>query len=152
MRREKRNDDDNAGDIERLIPINGSDKGYAIANSKTGRYGLYYYDFATDSLGAPIFEHPQVDIDDFRLSEKGEIQAVFYTDDRSRVAWLDPGMKRLQEEIDGALPDRINRVVSFSRDATRMIVWTGSASDPRAPMSRTRTAVRRSTKRWVSRS
>jgi dipeptidyl aminopeptidase/acylaminoacyl peptidase len=128
VRREKRND--NAGDIARFIPIDGSDKGYAIANTKTGRYGLYHYDFATDSLGETIFEHQQVDIDDFRLSEKGEIEGVFYTDDRSRVAWLDPEMKRLQEEVDGALPDRINRVVSFNRDATRMIVWTGSASDP----------------------
>jgi Prolyl oligopeptidase family len=130
VRREKTGDDDDAGDIERFIPIDGSDKGYAVANSKTGRYGLYHYDFATDSLGATIFEHPQVDIDDFYQSEKGEIEAVFYTDDRTRVAWLKPEMKTLQEEIDKALPDRINRVVSFSRDASRMLVWTGSGSDP----------------------
>jgi dipeptidyl aminopeptidase/acylaminoacyl peptidase len=130
VRREKTGDEDDAGDIERFIPIDGSDKGYAVANSKTGRYGLYHYDFATDSLGATIFGHPQVDIDDFYQSEKGEIEAVFYTDDRTRVSWLKPEMKTLQEEIDKALPDRINRVVSFSRDASRMLVWTGSASDP----------------------
>jgi len=123
-------DADDTGDIERFIPIDGSDQGYAIANSRNGRYGLYRYDFAADALGEPVFEHPSVDIDDFYESPQGEIQAVLYTDDRSRVAWLNPKMKQIQDEIDAALPNRINRVVSVSRDGDKMLVWTGSGSDP----------------------
>ena len=59
------------GTIERFIPINGSDKGYAVSNARTGRYALYRYDFASDSLGEAIFEHPQVDIEDFSQSDGG---------------------------------------------------------------------------------
>lgn len=120
------------GEVERFLLLNERETGYAVANGPTGRYGLYRYDFANDALGAPVFEHPAVDIDDFRLSESGDVEAVYYTDDRSRVAWLDPQKKALQAEIDGALPDRINRVVSMSRDARRMLVWTSSAADPGA--------------------
>src|SRR5687767_1475828 len=49
--------------LETLIPIASSNKGYAIANKATGRYGVYRYDFLTDTLGEPIFEHPRVDVD-----------------------------------------------------------------------------------------
>lgn len=126
----KKVDEDAKGDIERFITIDGSDQGYAIANSKTGRYGLYRYDFTHDALGEAIFEHPTVDIDDFYQSRDGEIQAIYYTDDRSRIAWLNPRMKQLQDEIDTAVPNRLNRVVSINGDGTRMLVWTGSASDP----------------------
>jgi dipeptidyl aminopeptidase/acylaminoacyl peptidase len=128
----KQNDDDDEGSIERFIPMNGSDHGYAVTNARTGRYGLYRYDFSSDSLGEPVFEHPQVDIDDFRMSDEGEITAVYYTDDRSRVEWLVPRMKELQAKIDRARPDSINRVISMSGDGTKMLVWSGSAADPGA--------------------
>ena len=36
------------------------------------------------------------------------MEAVFYTDDRERVVWFDPELKELQEELDKALPGRIN--------------------------------------------
>jgi len=51
MRRTVKSTDDDEGVIERFIPLNGSDKGYAVTNARTGRYGLYRYDFASDSLG-----------------------------------------------------------------------------------------------------
>jgi len=130
MRRVLKQGDDDEGSIERFIPLNGSDHGYAVTNARTGRYGLYHYDFSSDSIGEPVFEHPQVDIDDFRMSEQNEITAVYYTDDRSRVEWLVPRMKELQGKIDRALPDRINRVISMSSDGEKMLIWSGSAADP----------------------
>ena len=132
MRRTIKRDGDDEGSIERFIPMNGSDHGYAVTNARTGRYGLYSYDFSSDSIGEPVFEHPQVDIDDFRMSEQNEITAVYYTDDRSRVEWLVPQMKELQGKIDRALPDRINRVISMSSDGEKMLIWSGSAADPGA--------------------
>jgi dipeptidyl aminopeptidase/acylaminoacyl peptidase len=130
--RRKIRQDEEQGSIERFIFMDGSDHGYAVTNARTGRYGLYRYDFSSDSIGEPVYEHAQVDIDDFRISDQGEITAVHYTDDRSRVEWLVPRMKELQGKIDRALPDRINRVVSMSDDGTKMLVWTGSAADPGA--------------------
>ncbi len=86
--RRKIRQDEEQGSIERFIPMDGSDHGYAVTNARTGRYGLYRYDFSSDSIGEPVYEHAQVDIDDFRMSDQGEITAVYYTDDRSRVEWL----------------------------------------------------------------
>src|SRR5690606_38800130 len=57
-------------------------------------------------------------------------RAVHYVDDRSRIEWFDPEMKALQADIDGALPGRLNRVITMRRDKKRMVVWTGTASDP----------------------
>lgn len=118
------------GTIDRFIPSAGSDTGFVISDHKTGRYGLYRYDFATNTLGEPIFEHPEVDIDDVLLSPAGSLEAVLYTDDRQRIEWLNPRMKTVQATLDKALPGRINRVISMSADSNRMLVWTGSASDP----------------------
>jgi dipeptidyl aminopeptidase/acylaminoacyl peptidase len=126
----KRTEDGENGDIDTFYLVFGSDKGYVVANKRTGRFGLYHYDFSTDSIGEPIFEHPKVDLESISLADDGALRAVHYVDDRSRVEWFDTEMKMIQEEIDKAMPGRMNRVVSFSRDKSRMLVWTGSASDP----------------------
>jgi dipeptidyl aminopeptidase/acylaminoacyl peptidase len=128
--RHKFSEAEERGDIEKFIPVDGTDGGYAVSNIKTGRFGLYRYDFAKDVMGEAVFEHPQVDIDDFAQKENGEIAAIYYTDDRPRVVWLDPAMKATQSKIDEKLPGRINRVISLSRNHQRLIVRSGSASDP----------------------
>lgn len=105
--------------------------GLILSNARTGRLALYEFDWETFEFGKPIFEHPQVDIDDFRLTRDGSaVEAVLYTDDRRRVAWFDPHLKELQAEIDEALSGRMNWITSASEDRTRFIVWTGTASDP----------------------
>lgn len=120
-------------DIDRVIPVVGSDKGYAIANKQTGRYALYHYDFATDMLGEPVFEHPQVDVESVTYSSAtGRVEAIEYTDDRDRIHWLDPEMKAIQARIDRTFPQSINRVVSKSEDGKTMLVWAGGAADPGA--------------------
>jgi dipeptidyl aminopeptidase/acylaminoacyl peptidase len=122
---------DTLSDLERVIPIAGSDKGYAIANSATGRYGVYRYDFAKDELGEPIFQHPEVDVDGADYSRRtGTIDAVYYVDERERIVWLDPEMKKIQARLDKALPDRVNRIVSRDGADSRMLVWSTGASDP----------------------
>lgn len=106
------------------------DKGFVITNAKTGRFGVYEFDWKTFDIGQPIFEHPTVDVDDFWTDRDGELSAILYTDDRVRVEWLDPKMKELQSEIDGALKNRSNWVVSRDQSQTRFIVWTTAADDP----------------------
>jgi dipeptidyl aminopeptidase/acylaminoacyl peptidase len=117
--------------LETLIPIASSDKGYAIANKTTGRYGVYRYDFATDTLGEPVFEHARVDVDSIVRSQRtGEPDAVLYTDERERIAWLDEGMKAIQVRIDKVLPGRSNRIVSRDGTDNRMVVRSTGGSDP----------------------
>jgi dienelactone hydrolase len=117
--------------LETLIPIAGSNKGYAIANKTTGRYGVYRYDFLTDTLGEPVFEHPKVDVDSIVRSKRtGEPDAVLYIDERERMAWLDKEMQAIQAKIDRALPARVNRIVSRDGTDNRMVVLSASGSDP----------------------
>jgi dipeptidyl aminopeptidase/acylaminoacyl peptidase len=120
--------DDEVDEIR--FPAKGG-KGFVVSNARTGRFALYEFDFGTSTVGQAVFEHPEVDIDDFWLNDSGDaVEAVFYTDDRERVVWFDPEMKELQRELDEALAGRINWVSSASKDRNRFIVWTGTASDP----------------------
>ncbi|HEU4486456.1 MAG TPA: S9 family peptidase [Povalibacter sp.] len=123
-------EDDADGTVEKLLPAVGTDQGYVITNAKSGRFALYRYDFSKDTIGDVVYENPQVDIDDVLINRDGQPVGVHYTDDRSRTEWFDPELRQVQQEIDAALPSRINRVVSFSRDRQRMIISTSSASDP----------------------
>jgi dipeptidyl aminopeptidase/acylaminoacyl peptidase len=118
--------------LQQLAVIAGSDQGYAVADGKTGHLALYRYDFKADQIGELVYENPAVDVDDFEIGDKGELRGVYYTDDKSGIAWFDPELKRVQTRIDRALPGSINRVASMSQDRNRLLVWTGSATDPGA--------------------
>jgi dipeptidyl aminopeptidase/acylaminoacyl peptidase len=125
------NDPAKMTELEALFPAAGTDKGYVIANKTTGRYGVYRYDFATDSVGEPLFEHPEVDVDGVSFSPRTyDVDAVTYVDDRERIVWFDPKMKALQARIDKALPNAINRVVSRDSSDRLMIVKSSAASNP----------------------
>ncbi len=122
-----------ATDLDYLLPVAGSDKGYAIANKATGRYGVYRYDFAADALGEPVFEHPEVDVEAVAYSpSSGEPESILYADDRDRIFWIDPEMRSVQARIDKALPDAVNRIVSRDSADRRMIVWSTGAANPGA--------------------
>jgi dipeptidyl aminopeptidase/acylaminoacyl peptidase len=120
-------------DVETLLPVGGTDKGYVIANKSTGRYGVYRYDFVSGAIGETVFEHPEVDIDGVGLSPRtGDLDSVLYVDDRKRTHWLDPRMKAIQARIDRALPNAVNRIVSRDAADEIMIVWSSRADDPGA--------------------
>jgi len=125
-----KDDKDDKDDVQTFTPVFGSDDGYAVALGKSGRFGLYHYDFKTDKIGAPIWENAKYDLDDFDLEENGAVRSVEFTDDRARIEWFDPQMKKIQAALDKAVPDATNRVISRSRDGQRMIVWSESAANP----------------------
>jgi dipeptidyl aminopeptidase/acylaminoacyl peptidase len=123
--------EDTDGEIDTFRIPSSTRKGLVVTNARTGRFALYDFDWKTKEIGKPVFEHPAVDIDDYSMTEdETDVEAVYYTDDRRRVAWLQPEMKAVQEEIDAAMVGRMNYVTSSSRDRKRFIVWTGTASDP----------------------
>jgi dipeptidyl aminopeptidase/acylaminoacyl peptidase len=104
---------------------------WILTNERTGRFGLYKYDLKTGTVGETIFEHPQVDVDDALYNPiSGTIGAVEYEDDRPRTVWFDPELKALQSRLDRALPDSVNATLDRSDDEKRVLVWSGSASDP----------------------
>jgi len=121
-------DDDAA--VDRIIFGRG-DNSWIITNERTGRFALYKYNLKTGEVGQAIFEHPEVDIDDVTYDTlSGEIEAVEYENDRPRIEWLDPEMKQLQAKLDKALPNSTNVTVGWSDNDQKVLVWSGSASDP----------------------
>lgn len=121
---------DDEGAVDGLRFLGKSGRAIIVTNSKTGRFGAYTFDTKTGAIGTPIYEHPYVDIDGILTNDAGEITGFSYEDERARVHWLDPVMKKVQADLDKALPDASNVVVSHSDDLNRMLVWSGTASDP----------------------
>lgn len=119
--------DDNINDLQ---PVQGGDLGYATATTPQGRMALFRYNFATGTPGELIWEHPKVDIDNVRYDRAGQPYAIDYTDDRPRVEWLDPELKKVQRGIDKAVPDATNQIISISADAQRMLVSSSAADRP----------------------
>jgi dipeptidyl aminopeptidase/acylaminoacyl peptidase len=120
-------DEDSA--IDRFI-FRGNNS-WVVTNERTGRFGLYKFDLKTSTVGEVIFEHPEVDIDDVTYNAiTGQISAITYYDDQPRIRWLDPEMKTLQSRLDRAVSGSVNVPTGWSDDEKRVLVWSGSASDP----------------------
>jgi dipeptidyl aminopeptidase/acylaminoacyl peptidase len=118
--------------VDRII-FGRDENGWIITNERTGRFGLYKYDLKTAAVGQAIFEHPEVDLDDVTYDTlTGKIEAIEYQDDRRRIEWLDPDMKKIQAQLDRAMPTAVNVTIGWSDDDKRALVWSGSASDPGA--------------------
>ena len=82
--------DDSVIDAVRFVT--NTDRGIIVTNAETGRFAVYDYDFATDTRGAALFEHPEVDVDRRHLRPAtARVDGVAYEDDRPRVRWLEPG-------------------------------------------------------------
>ena len=107
------------------------DKSWIVTNERTGRFGLYKYDVKTQTIGEPIFENAEVDLDDvYYDAVTGDVDAVEYEDDRPRVYWLDADMKALQAKLDKAVPTSVNLPVDWSKDDKRALIFSSSATDP----------------------
>ncbi|MEZ0242083.1 MAG: hypothetical protein ACAH11_01825, partial [Sphingomonas sp.] len=131
-RTRRKDGDDEHLEIDQIIPVQGSDRGYAVAGSGDGRYALYRYDFTGDRIGELVYEHPSVDIDGFQTDQAGHLLGVILTDDQEEVVWLDPALKTLQGRIDAALPGTVNRIASMSDDRARLLIWSSAPNDPGA--------------------
>jgi dipeptidyl aminopeptidase/acylaminoacyl peptidase len=118
--------------IDRFVPIRGTDRGYALAQTPGGRVGLYTYDFAAGKLGTLLYEDARVDLDGFQADPDGRLLGVEYSADRPETRWFEPFMAARQARIDAALPGRANRVISTTADRSRSLIFSESAGDPGA--------------------
>lgn len=131
-RTRRKDTEDESLEIDQIVPVKGSDHGYAVAGGPNGRYALYRYDFTGDRIGELIYENPRVDVDGFQTDEQGNLTAVIFTDDHEELFWLDPALKAVQARIDAALPGTVNKIASMSENRARMLVWSSAAHDPGA--------------------
>lgn len=117
--------------VDRFVFSRSGGSGAVITNEKTGRFGLYKYDFDSDTIGAPIYENAAVDISDVVSNpDTGEIRGVRYEDDRWHTHWIDPALAEVQAQLDKAMPETVNDIVSITADGNRALVLAQSASVP----------------------
>jgi len=124
--------DEEAEDILESIRFDGpAGSKLAVSNRKTGRFAVYEYDPASDTLGKPLFEHPTVDIDTLVIDPVTRtVAGIAYEDDRPRVKWLQAEQANLQAQVDRAFPSTTNILGDRSRDGNLIIVETrGPDSD-----------------------
>jgi dipeptidyl aminopeptidase/acylaminoacyl peptidase len=125
----KYDDEDAAYDVIRFS--RNSDDGFILSNKETGRYALYKFNYATKAIGERVFASDTNDVTDFSTNDDGTaLRAIWYTDERDRMIWFDPKIKQIQADIDTALKQNENWIISRSRDNDRMIVWTGASNNP----------------------
>lgn len=120
--------DDSVIDAVRFIT--DTSRGIIVTNAETGRFAVHDYDFATDTRGAALFAHPEVDVTSAVFGADGNLQGVLYEDDRPRIHWLAPEMQELQRRIDRTFPDHTNIIVNASRDGNRILLFSTSAQNP----------------------
>ncbi|MEA3035709.1 MAG: hypothetical protein QOH04_1474 [Sphingomonadales bacterium] len=122
--------DESAVDGVTIVP--GSSKGVIVTNAVTGRFGVYELSLGeTGGIGAPIFEHPSVDVKEVKFAGDGTtVEGVAYEDERPHVKWLVPELEAIQAQLDRTFPGKDNRIVQRSRDGNIVLVWSGSADDP----------------------
>lgn len=125
----KPGDDEAFFDIAKVVA--GSDDGYVLSAEKTGRQALHKFNYRTREIGDLVYGHDVYDVDDYWLNFDGTaLEGVSYTDDRSRIEWFDAGSRKLQEQLDRAIPNRQAWVVSKSRDARQLLVLATAPDEP----------------------
>lgn len=111
-----------------------ADPAKALAiDSSDGFAALYELDLATLTLGERLFGVDGHDISGLIADADGTgLAGVRYVDDRSRVHWIDPGLARIQKNLERAVGGQPASIESFNRDRTKMIVHVGGADRPGA--------------------
>lgn len=121
--------DEKIWDVTRIF--SGQDEGYVL--EKAGQtVALRRFNYATRSSGEIVYQNSEWDLTEADIGRDGKPSAVYYTDDKDRVDWLDPKMKSLQKRLEKAIPDSDLWVVSRAEDDSRMLVVTGREDDPGA--------------------
>jgi dipeptidyl aminopeptidase/acylaminoacyl peptidase len=109
----------------------GSDEGYVLSDKQTGRQALYRFNYRTRQIGELVYGNDNYDIDRYWLNADGTaLEGVAYTDDRERVEWFDTANRKLQSQIDQAIPGRQAWMTSRSRDGKLMLIFATAPDEP----------------------
>ena len=125
----------------------GADNASMIVRSNVGRdrFAMYEMNVADFKLGKLLFEHPWIDLgtpqsggmimlaDPNKPSESARVVGTYADGVNFEVDWFDPELKKIQAQLDAALPGKTN---TFSATAVlgRRVVVTSRAPDA-APRS-----------------
>lgn len=120
--------DDKRWDVLRIVA--GSDEGLVLEPNDQGRIAVRKFNYATREVGEVVYQVPDWDISDALTDKDGKMLAAFYTDDRDRAVWFEPGLKSIYAKFEKALPGQQVWIISRAEDDSRMLVWVGNESNP----------------------
>jgi dipeptidyl aminopeptidase/acylaminoacyl peptidase len=100
-----------------------------LARNGADKQAVWDYDVDRQAFGEQLAIDAQDDIASFD-SDPGDATVRWYVTGglKRRIIWLDPDMSKLQADVDGALPDRVNLLSTSSPDS--VAIWSRSDVDP----------------------
>jgi dipeptidyl aminopeptidase/acylaminoacyl peptidase len=111
------------------LAVGDDDKSLLVADQRSrDKAALVRYDPATKAFGEVLAEHPQVDLNDL-ITFEGHPYGVEYEADRGGSAYFDEGLAKLQNMVDRAMPNTVNRLF-WSKDRSRVLVRAYSDVSP----------------------
>ena len=108
---------------------------YVTAEGETSTEALVRYDLESDSMGEPILKDPLFDVSSgYPVFSRKRERLIGVTYDRVKPTsvWFDPFFRELQAKIDRMIPGTINRIIDFSDDETRFVIFSQSDREPGA--------------------
>jgi dipeptidyl aminopeptidase/acylaminoacyl peptidase len=100
---------------------------YVSSNLGRDKQAIYEYDVEKKELGALIYEHPEVDVENLLRSDKRKtITGVAFFTDKRGYHFLDETRKRIQEELEAKLPGAEVALAGTNREETKGLVRTYS--------------------------
>ncbi|WP_317201101.1 alpha/beta hydrolase family protein [Janthinobacterium sp.] len=92
---------------------------YVISNKGRDRAAVFRYDLAANKIAdEPLVTLAGYDFSGSLISGQGRLLGVRHLTDAVATTWFEPAMKALQEQVDAALPGRINLIAPAARPAT----------------------------------
>lgn len=116
-----------------LVPhIFGADGTTAITVAeKEGFDGVFSMNLQTFELGEKIHGLPNYDVSGVHSDRSGtQLTGIAYTDQRSRVRWVDPIIADVQQALEQSVPGKDVRLMSMDDAHTVFIAKIGAASAP----------------------
>jgi dipeptidyl aminopeptidase/acylaminoacyl peptidase len=114
-----------------IIPrafLAGGKKAITIADDEGGFSAVYEYDLEKLERGAKLYSSKGYDIGGVILTrDRSTIAGVSFTENEDNVLWLDPELKKLNQEAADKVKGARAALVSYSDDLSRAIVFVGAS-------------------------
>lgn len=119
--------------IQMVVPLGFDAQGVLYVSAYAGRDNAAIYRF--DPAAGKISGEPVIAVSGFDLTgglifsaDYKQLLGVRYEADRERTFWIDPERKKIQEQVDQAIPDTVN-VLQFDSENSDAPVLVTSYSD-----------------------
>lgn len=118
--------DDGSIPVPQVYRADGS--AIAIADDG-GRNEVYELNLPSFTLGKKLYGDAKYDVEDvIANAADNDLDGIVVIDRKLRTDWLNPQLKAVQKDLDSSLGAGNARIVSWSRDRTKLLVEVGDPS------------------------